>query len=383
MRLRPRHYHDRLKKLLKQFPAVCLLGPRQCGKTTFIKSALSSWRYLDLEKPSDRVKIADDLEGALHRWPKEVIFDEAQTLPELFSVLRSVIDEKRAQKGRFVLLGSASPSLITNISESLAGRIGFLDMSPFLLEEAGQQDPLWFRGGFPDAYLQNDDRVRLDWFEAYTRTFIERDLNQMGIEVESARMRTLWSMLAHHNGGIWNASEIASSLGISYHTVNRYVDILEQTFLVRKLRPYFVNLGKRLVKSPKIYIRDSGLLHYFLGIKTAEELDVHPQRGRSWEGFVIEQVMDHIALQSPGLEAFFFKTATGKEIDLLLKKGNRLIPIEIKLYRAPQKSDLEGLVEGMADLNLTSGFVVRPHGESYSLGSGIWVVTLQQLLQKI
>lgn len=379
MPFRIRGFGPRLKQLLRQFPIVCILGPRQCGKTTFAKSVLPLWRYLDFEKPSDLVQVLEDPEAALHRWQNYVIFDEAQRLPSLFPVLRSFVDEDRRKKGRILLLGSASPHLIKNTSESLAGRVSFLDMTPFLAKEVPDGNKLWFRGGFPEAYLQNNNSRRTDWFEAYTRTFIERDLNQLGIEVSPVQMRKLWSMLAHVHGGLWDASELAGSLGVSYHTVNRYVEILEQTFLVRKLRPYFVNLGKRLVKSPKVYFRDSGLLHYFLGIETREDLDLHPKKGASWEGFVIEQILGELSLRGLPMESYFWRTGTGQETDFLLKRGERIIPIEIKLHSAPQRSDISGLISCMKDLGLKEGYVIRPQGESYSLGNGIQVVTLHDL----
>jgi len=379
MSLRARHFRPRFQSLLRQFPIVCILGPRQCGKTTFVKSVLPDWRYLDLERPSDLIQVSEDPEDALHRWQRHMIFDEAQRLPALFPVLRSFVDENRSKKGRIVLLGSASPHLMRNTSESLAGRVGFLDMTPFLAEEVPDRGRLWIRGGFPEAYLQNSDSRRTDWFEAYTRTFIERDLHQLGIEVSPVQMRKLMSMLAHVHGGLWNASELAGSLGVSYHTVNRYVEILEQTFLIRRLPPYFANLSKRLVKSPKVYFRDSGLLHYFLGVATKEDLDVHPKKGASWEGFVLEQVLGWLSLRGAAMEAYFWRTGTGSEVDLMLKKGRRLIPIEIKRHSSPQKSDVTGLVSCMADLGLKEGYVIRPGGENYSLGGGVRVITLNQL----
>lgn len=380
MPLRPRCFGRRLRELLGTFPVVCILGPRQCGKTTFAKTVLPRWRYLDLEKPSDLAMVTDDPESQLQKWERHIIFDEAQRVPTLFPVLRSFIDQDRKQNGRILLLGSVSLGLVQNVSESLAGRVGFLDMTPFCLLEAPKEELLWTQGGFPDAYLQRDDAKRLDWFEGYTRTFLERDLRLLGVDVPAAQMRKLWSMLAHLHGGLWNASMVASSLGVNYHTVNRYTDILEQTFLVRKLKPFFINIGKRLVKSPKVYIRDSGLLHYFLGIQNAEALEGHPKRGSSWEGFVIEQIVTCASLRDRGVEPFFWRTATGEEVDLLLKIGKRLIPIEIKTQKSPQRGDLGGLFPCLSDLGLEEGYVVRPQGESYSLGGGVRVLTLQELL---
>jgi hypothetical protein len=372
-----RAYGPTLRGLLRRFPVVSVLGPRQCGKTTFIRRALPGWRYLDLERPADAIPLAADPEARLAQLGDRVILDEAQRMPELFPLLRGLIDRRRAAKGRFVLLGSASPSLVRGISESLAGRTAFLDLPPFRWQEVRRRHPrgglssLWLRGGFPDAFLEPDDSARRDWLEAYTRAFIERDLPALGIGVEAPRMRKLWTMLAHVNGGLWNASQLAASLGVSYHTVERYVDILEQAFLVRRLAPYFANLGKRLVKSPKLYVRDTGLLHYFLGIRGAEDLDNHPSRGASFEGFVVDQLLSAYRLRDPACQAWFWRTAQGDEVDLLIETAGRLVPFEVKLHSAPGPDTTRGLRRCMADLRLPRGYVVYPGVERYSLGQGV------------
>ena len=381
-----RHFSSRLRQLLRHFPIVCILGPRQCGKTTFIKSALPKWQYLDLEKPSDMVRISQDPEDAVARLKSSFILDEAQQLPELFPVLRSFVDANRRKAGQVVLLGSASPSPITRISESLAGRTGFLDLTPFQWYELNGRvkrfglDTLWLRGGFPDACLQASNSARLDWCEAYTRTFIERDLSALGITVSASQMRKLWTMLAHFHGNIWNASQLAASLGVSYHTVNRYTDILEQAFLLRKLPPYHVNVGKRLVKSPKVFLRDSGLLHYFLGIHEAKTLDVHPARGASWEGFVVEQIVNGFALEVPSAKAFYWRTARGAEVDLLMVNERRAIPFEVKLHTSPRKRDVLGLVSCVKDLGIHSGYVIHAGDKEYSIGEGIVALPVRTLL---
>lgn len=380
-----RHFSERLSTLLKRFPIVCVLGPRQSGKTTFIRTALHQWRYLDLEKPSDYVRLSEDPEDGLKRLKEHFILDEAQQLPAIFPVLRSFIDDSRKKNGQIVLLGSASLSLIRQISETLAGRAAFLDITPFHWNEVyGEKgitlETLWYRGGFPDAFLKTSDSDRADWFEAYTRTFIERDLLAMGISISAPQMRKLWTMLAHFNGSVWNASQLAASMGTSFHTINRYTDILEQTFLIRKLPPYFTNIGKRLVKSPKVYFRDTGLLHYFVGIHDAKALSVYPGRGASWEGFVIEQVINSFQLFSPGSQAFYWRTAAGAEADLLIQKGNRLIPFEIKLHSAPSAKDVPGLISCMKDLSLDRGYVIYPGHDEYSLGGGIIVLPAEDLL---
>lgn len=381
-----RQYGEMLLRLLQEFPAVTVLGPRQCGKTTFIQQALPSWTYLDLERPSDSTPIVADPESRLEQLGDRIIFDEAQRVPELFPVLRSIIDRNRSRRGRFVLLGSASPVLVREISESLAGRTAFVDLPPFQWDEImhrktpGGLATLWLRGGFPEAFFKRDNRTRQEWLEAYTRTFIERDLNLLGIDVSSSQMRRLWTMLAHCNGAIWNASQLAASLGISYHTVNRYVDILEQTFLIRKLPPYFVNIGKRLVKSPKVYFRDTGLLHFFMGIDSAPVLDVHPARGMSWEAFIIDQMTSAFQRIAPKNETYFWRTSQGNEVDLLWNMGERIVPFEIKLHSAPTAQDADGLRRCMKDLKLPRGYLIYPGKTTYSLGGRITALPAEKIL---
>ena len=381
-----RAYGPALRSLLRRFPAVTILGPRQCGKTTFIRRALPDWSYADLERPADATPLAADPEARLDQIGDRVVLDEAQRLPEIFPVLRGLIDRRRSEKGRFVLLGSASPSLVRGISESLAGRTAFLDLPPFRFDEveghrpAGGLATLWLRGGFPDAFLARGDRARHDWMEAYTRAFVERDLPALGIDVSASQMRKLWTMLAHVNGGLWNASQLAASLGVSYHTVDRYVDILDQAFLIRKLAPYFANVGKRLVKSPKVYFRDSGLLHHFLGIGTASELDTHPARGASWEAFVVDQLLSAWRRLDPGCQGWFWRTAQGDEVDLLVETGSRLVPFEAKLHSAPGPDEARGLWRCMADLKLSRGYVVYPGRERYSLGRGVTALPAASIL---
>ncbi len=377
-----RHFNFRLQSLLRQFPVVCILGPRQCGKTTFAKAKLKNWQYLDLEKPSDLAKIEGDPQHFLSENPERVIFDEAQLCPSLFPVLRGVVDERRKKNGRFVLTGSASFQLTHSISESLSGRIGFLDLTPFQLDETPDLRRLWLNGGFPDAYKQKKSGRRWDWYESYTRTFIESDLARLGIAVSRSNMRRLWAMLSHVHGQLWNASAIAQSMATSYHTVNHYLDILEQTFLIRKLPPYFANISKRLVKSPKVYFRDTGLLHYFLGIQTQSDLAVHPKRGASFEGFAIEQIINTVSLRHTGAEFYFWRTATGQEVDLLIKIKNELIPVEVKVHSSPDKSLIRGLKPCLQDLKIKKGFLVYPGREEYSLGDGVMVVGLSRFMQK-
>ncbi|NND65323.1 MAG: ATP-binding protein [Gammaproteobacteria bacterium] len=384
----PRHFSDRLHQLLEQFPVVTVFGPRQAGKTTFVKHALPDWQYIDLERRRDRVRVEEDIEYFLSQLDGPIIFDEAQLAPELFSELRGFVDRDRAKKGRIVLLGSASFRLNQQVSETLAGRVGFVDLTPLHWHELHGSEldismsDRWFRGGFPEAVLNNSNEQRFEWFESYVRTFVERDLPAMGINVTAAQMHSLWRMLAHFHGSLWNASQLASSLSVDYKTVNRYVDILEQAFLIRKLQPYFVNLGKRLVKRPKVYLRDSGLLHHFLDVAEPKKLDVSPNRGASWEGFVIEQIIEAYRLSKPQYHPYFWRTARGSEVDLLMVAGENIIPFEIKLHSSPTKKMVTGLLQCMQDLNLKSGYVVYPGTERYSLGDGIITLPAQKLLEK-
>jgi len=331
---------------------------------------------LDLARPGaspDAAPFEGDPEARLLQLGERLILDEAQRLPALFPILRGIVDRRIRRRGGYVLLGSASPVVVKSISESLAGRIGLLDLTP-------SSGPRWPRGrppgasassgsgGFPVPFLTADDDARSDWFEAYTRTFIERDLPALGIDVSPVVMRRLWGMLAHANGGLWNASQMAASLGVSYHTVNRYLEILEHLFLIRRLPPYAVNIGKRLVKSPKIYLADTGLLHAILGIHRPPALDVHPARGASWEGFVIGQIISLYGLARPEARAFFWRTARGSEVDLLMDLGDRRVPFEVKLHSSPAQADAASLVACMGDLAIERGYLVHAGSERYSLG---------------
>lgn len=381
-----RHYGGVLQGLLRRWPAVVILGPRQCGKTTLTRQTLPAWTHLDLDRPSDAVPLDADIEGRLEQLGDRVVFDEAQRVPALFSVLRGVIDARRARHGRFVLLGSASPPLVRGIAESLAGRAAFVELPPFRWDEVRSARPsavlsdLWLRGGFPRAFLARGDAARYEWFDAYTRAVIERDLPSLGVDVSAPQMRRLWQMLAHGNGGLWNASQFAQSLGVSYHTVNRYVDVLEQTFLVRKLPPFFANVRKRLVKSPKIYLRDTGVLHFLLGIESRRTLDTHPARGASWEAFVVDQMISGFQRMRPASQPYFWRTAIGQEVDLLMDHGRAQVPFEIKLRTAPTSDDAKSVRACMADLKLSRGYVLHAGRETYSLGGGVTALPVEGVL---
>jgi hypothetical protein len=381
----PRHHVGTLRRLLRQFPAVTILGPRQCGKTTFARHALPGWHYVDLESPREATPLQADPVARLAQLGDRVVLDEAQRVPEIFPVLRGVLDAKSSRVGRYVLLGSAAPSLTRGVSESLAGRTAFLDLPPLRWDEVVHErgaslQRLWLRGGYPRAWLAPSEGAWADWMEAYVRAFVERDLPSLGVDVSSATMRRLLGMLAHCHGATWNASRLASALGVSYHTINRYLDLLEQAFLVRRLPPWLPNMGKRLVKSPKVYIRDSGLVHWLLGIANAGTLDVHPSRGLTWEGFVLDHVISACDRVMPGTRAFFWRTSTGDEVDLVLERSGRIVPIEIKTHSAPGASETGALRRFMTAAGIARGHVVHSGSEDYSLGGGVRALSAGKLL---
>jgi len=369
----PRFLYSQLLEGLQTFPVVGLVGPRQVGKTSLARELAAQLGtgavMLDLERPSDLAKLAEPelfLEPLADRL---VILDEVQLRPDLFGVLRVLVDAQR-RPGRFLILGSAAPALMAQSSETLAGRIEYLELAPLTLTEVSQQSPelsqesdLWCRGGFPDSYLARNDAQSMRWREAFVRSYLERDIPQLGIRVSAATLRRFWLMLAHYHGQLWNASTLAGSLGVSAPSVRHYLDILESTFMVRVLQPYSANLGKRLVKSPKVYLRDSGLLHTLLNLPSRDALLGHPVLGASWEGWVIEQIL----AQAPvGSRPSFFRTASGNEIDLLLElPGGKLCAIEIKHSASPKLG--KGFVEVLDALELQSGFVIAPVNEPFPL----------------
>jgi len=380
-----RTLEPRVRAALRRFPVVALVGARQVGKTTLarrlaLRRAAARTVMLDLERPSELARLADPEAYLGPLSGKLVVLDEAQRLPELFPVLRALVDERR-RPGRFLLLGSATPDLRRQSAESLAGRIVYLELPPLTLAEvgAGNADRLWSRGGFPASFLARTDAASFEWREAYVETHLERDLPQLGIRVPAANLRRFWTMLAHSHAQLWNASRIGASLGLTAPTVRHYLDTLASTFMLRELPAYHRNLRKRLVKTPKVYLRDSGLLHALLGLSTLDEVLAHPVCGASWEGWVIEQILAHAPL---GARASFYRTATGAEIDLLLERpGRPLLAFEIKRTSAPAVA--KGMRAAMEDLGLKKAYLVCPVKERYPLASGIEALpvgTLPQVL---
>jgi predicted AAA+ superfamily ATPase len=354
----------RFKALARQFPALLILGPRQVGKTTLARVAAPRAPYVDLEQPGVRQLFTDDplfqIESRLPGKSGALVLDEVQCVPEIFAALRGLIDRQRRRNGRFILLGSAQPTIIRQVSESLAGRVGIMELDPLTVAEAAPGSPkrrwtdVWLRGGFPDA-LRGNFR---DWWESYLRAYLERDLPQLGVQADPLFLRRLLTMLAHGQGGTLNASSLGSALGVSHHTVKRHLDILEQTFLLRRLPPYFRNVGKRLVKAPKVYLRDSGLLHHLLNLTTLEEVRNHPVHGASWETFVLEDILRREKLRHPHAQFFFWRTAAGAEIDLVIERGAERVAVEIKAGRGDKIHAARVLENAMADVRAKSGWIL-------------------------
>lgn len=366
-----------LQRKLETNRIVTLIGPRQCGKTTLARQFVSptSTNYFDLEDPLSLARL-DQPMTALQDLYGLVVIDEVQRRPELFPILR-VLSDRTPLPAHFLILGSASPALLHQSSESLAGRMTTVTMSGFSLEEVGAQaqNVLWRRGGFPLSFTATSEETSLEWRRDFVRTFLERDIPQFGFNIPSTTLFRFWSLLAHYHGQIWNGSEIARSLNISETTTRRYVDLLQDLFMVRILLPWHANLSKRQVKSPKVYIRDTGLLHSLLGIRTEQELLLHPRSGASWEGFVIEEVMKAI---SPD-EAYFWGTHSGAELDLLILKDGQRIGVECKRVDAPRLTP--SMRAAFKDLELTKLLVIYPGQQRYSLESNVQVIPLASLAE--
>ncbi len=371
---------------ISYFPAVVLVGPRQVGKTTLVRTLQNQLPrrsiYLDLELPSQRDRLTPDAELYLsNRSEQTVILDEVQQLSELFPVLRGLIDQYRVA-GRFVLVGSASPELLRNSSESLAGRVIYIEMHPLLLEELPDSATYrlhWLRGGFPEAYLAPSVKRFRNWFESFVATYLQRDLPQLGLSAVPDVVRRLLTMLASQQGGLLNYSNLANSLGLAVTTVQRYLDFLEQAFLVRRLEPYFVNVGKRLTKAPKAYVRDSGMVHHLMRLYDEEALLGHPVAGGSWEGYVIQQV---IAVLGTDTHAYFYRTQQGAELDMVLEQSGRIVlALEIKLSNQPVLR--KGNTVALQDLGNPPLLVVTPSAADDELRPGIFLCSVATLPDRL
>jgi len=379
-----RNIEDFVFQNLKVFPAVALLGSRQCGKSTLAKmlsGKIPSFMYLDLQNPTDLNKLSDP--KLFFETNPEATFciDEIQLMPELFSVLRSIIDADR-RNGRFILLGSTSRELIKQTSESLAGRIGLIELSPFSITEINQKPDFqirdfWMRGGYPESYLSETDNDSKLWRENFIRTYIERDIPQLGFQIPALQLRRMLSMCAHNQAQLLNSSKLGESLGLTHPTIRRYIDLLEQTFILRTLQPFEGNVKKRLVKSPKVYIRDTGILHRLLQIDSFNDLMGNPIFGASWEGLVIENILSNLRDWSP----HFFRTATGDEIDLILTKGNKILAVECKASTAPQLT--KGFWKALEDIQAEQAFVIAPVPNAYPIKENVTVCGIADFLKKL
>jgi predicted AAA+ superfamily ATPase len=366
-----------VRTALKRSRVVALLGPRQCGKTTLARKfvALDSLNYFDLEDPQSLARLSEP-DTALRRLKKLVVIDEIQRRPGLFPLLR-VLADRVPLPAHFLILGSASPELLRQSSETLAGRLETVPLEGFRLSDLGaaSQDRHWLRGGFPLAYTARTESDSLAWRRQFLGAFLERDLPQLGVTIPSVALRRFWNMVAHYHGQIWNAAELARALAVNESTVRRYLDLLTGVFMLRQLAPWFENLGKRQVKAPKVYVRDTGLLHTLLGITSRRDLENHPKVGASWEGYAVEEVLK--ALRPD--EAYYWATYNGAELDLLLFKNGRRIGVECKRADAPTLT--ASMRIAVADLKLNQLFVVYPGEKTYTLARNVEVVPLTKFVK--
>ena len=375
-----KHYIKRIQKAFKIHPIVALLGPRQCGKTTLAHDyihheyrSIKTRNYFDLEKNTDLARLAHP-QLALEPLKELIVIDEIQRIPELFPVIRVLVDQVKTQ--RYLILGSASRDLIRQSSETLAGRIQYIETTPFSYEETHRIDRLWLRGGFPLSYLSQTDEDSYVWRREYTQTFLERDIPNLGIRISPPELRRFWRMIAHHHGNIFNASEIGKSLGLNHKTIRHYTDILVGTFMLREVPAWFENISKRQVKSPKIYFRDSGILHYLLNILNDDSLHHHPKLGSSWEGFALESIIRHH--EASDGEYYFWGTQGHAELDLLIIKNGKRLGFEFKYTDTPKIT--KSMTIAMENLKLDKLFIIFPGKESFSLATHIDAVGLENYL---
>jgi uncharacterized protein len=366
----------RISSALRRSPAVSLLGPRQSGKTTIARALLApdSENYFDLERPTSLRRL-DDPETSLSALRGLVVIDEVQRRPELFPILRVLIDRPRSP-ARFLLLGSASPTLLRQSSESLAGRIEVIETQGFTVEEIGQDKAarLWLRGGFPRSFVATSEPRSYTWREEFIRTFLEQDLPQLGIRIPSPQLERFWTMLAHYHGQTWNAAELAASLGLSQPTVRNYLDLMTSAYMIRQLQPWHEHLSKRQVKAPKIYVRDSGLLHSLLGLRTRRDLLSHPKLGASWEGYVIEQLLQAFEPD----QAYFWATHQGAELDVLMLRGSRRVGVEIKRGDAPSLT--ASIRIALDDLRLHKLWIIYPGQQRYNLNERVTAIPFDEAI---
>ncbi|AMS27985.1 hypothetical protein AEM51_14185 [Bacteroidetes bacterium UKL13-3] len=369
---------NEIDDLLQDFPVVAIVGPRQCGKSTLAQIIASQYPdavFLDMEDPDDRAILSNPTLFFAANKHKLICLDEIQFAPNLFPILRSVVD-KGKRNGQFLLLGSAAPDLLRQSSETLAGRIVYAELAPFsIIETQADWQILLLRGGFPRSYLAKSDKSSLTWRKSFIRTFLERDIAAFGLNLNPQNSSRLWQMCAHYHGKILNYSDFGKALGLTHPTIKHYVDVLAGTFMLRKLQPYYANLEKRLVKTPKLYVADSGILCALLNIQTFDELLGHPIAGFAWEGFVLQNILSTVG---DDYEVYFISTSADAEIDILLKKGRKLIGIECKFSTAPKVS--KGFYNLKSDLKLSKSFVVAPVHTAYSLDKNTLVCNIEELL---
>ena len=370
----------KVEELLRDSPVVAMIGARQVGKTTLARRIVERYgeaaRVFDLESTEDVAQLADPM-LALAPLRGLVVLDEVQRRPELFPTLR-VLADRRPLPARFLVLGSASPDLLRQSSESLAGRVAYYELPCLSLAETGsaEMEELWFRGGFPASFTARSDASSKRWRGDFIKTFLERDLAQLGISIPGATLERFWAMLAHYHAQIWNGSELARAFGVSHHTIRRYLEALESTFIARVLKPWSANLAKRQVKSPKVYVRDSGLLHWLLNIDTREQLHRHPKLGASWEGFVIENIIR--TLGADERQCYFWAAHTGGEIDLLISAGGKLRGFEVKRTSSPAVT--RGMRNALENLQLESLDVIHAGRDSFPLARGVRAVAAERML---
>lgn len=366
-----------IKKALKRSPVVALIGPRQCGKTTLARQFVqpNSLNYFDLENPTSLARLREPM-TALTELRGTIVIDEVQRQPELFPILRVLVDQERSP-GQFLILGSASPQLLRQSSESLAGRLETIQLSGFSLSEVGEKalNKHWLRGGFPRSFLATSNSNSFDWRKNFILTFLERDVPQFGVHIPAATLLRFWTMIAHYHGQIWNAAELARALNVNQSTIARYIDLLEDLFMVRQLKPWHSNLKKRQVKAPKVYVRDCGLMHQLLGLESLKQLLEHPKCGASWEGYVIEEILKSM----PFDEAYFWATHSGAELDLLLIRGGRRYGIECKRSDAPILT--RSMHIALNDLELEHLTVIYPGKQGYKLSKQVTVMPLSVLAE--